>query len=86
MRLFEQIVPKPGVRQADEVQGPVPGGLAFEVDHSVFGGQIVRVHAGGGDHRAAGKAGHNAGHLAVVGGGVKGNDGLAAFGVKGPRT
>jgi hypothetical protein len=46
----------------------------------------VRVHAGGGDHRAAGKAGHNAGHLAVVGGGVKGNDGLAAFGVKGPRT
>jgi hypothetical protein len=80
----QQVVPEFGMGQTDDGQGPLAGGFAHEVDHTVFRGQVMGIHPGGGDHGAGGKAGHHPGDFAALGGGLKGDEGFSAFGIEGP--
>jgi len=57
--LFQEIIAKPGIGDADDVQGAIAGGLAFDVNHPMFRSQVLGIHAGGGNAGAGSQAGDN---------------------------
>lgn len=86
--VFDQLVSKIGVGDADKRLGALPGGLSFEVHHTVFGDNVLGGRARVRDDGAVPQRRQNAGGeraVVIFAHGRAANEALAALGEIGPQ-